>query len=75
MRAVIFANGVLKNIQDIQDIIVPDDLIIAANGGTTHCQALGIKPSLIIGDLDSGMCFVLGVGFEMIGTPQERVSI
>ena len=53
MRAVIFANGILNNIQDIHDIILTDDLIIAADGGTAHCQALGIKPSVIVGDLDS----------------------
>ncbi|MCJ7616129.1 MAG: thiamine diphosphokinase, partial [Desulfobacterales bacterium] len=53
MRAIIFANGVLNNIRDVRDIILPDDLIIAADGGTTHCRALGIKPSIVIGDLDS----------------------
>ena len=53
MRAVIFANGVLNNSQNIYDIILPDDLIIAADGGTTHCRTLGIKPSVVVGDLDS----------------------
>jgi len=53
LRAVIFANGVLNNLQDIHNIILPDDLIIAADGGMTHCRALGIKPSIVIGDLDS----------------------
>ena len=53
MRTVIFANGVLNNLQDVHDIILPDDLIIAADGGMTHCRALGIKPSIVIGDLDS----------------------
>ncbi len=53
MRAVIFANGVLNNLRNIHDIILPDDLIIAADGGMAHCRALGIKPSILIGDLDS----------------------
>lgn len=53
MRAIIFANGVLNNIRDIHEIILRDDLIIAADGGTTHCRALGIKPSIVVGDLDS----------------------
>jgi thiamine pyrophosphokinase len=53
LRTVIFANGVLNNLQDVHDIILSDDLIIAADGGTTHCRTLGIKPSIVIGDLDS----------------------
>jgi len=53
LRAIIFANGVLNNIRDVRDIILPDDLIIAADGGTAHCLALGIKPSIVVGDLDS----------------------
>ncbi len=53
MRAVIFANGILSNIREVHDIILPDDLIIAADGGTTHCRTLGIKPSVVVGDLDS----------------------
>jgi len=53
LRSIIFANGVLNNIQDIHEIILPDDLIIAADGGTTHCRELGIIPSIIVGDLDS----------------------
>jgi len=53
LRTVIFANGVLNNLQDVHNIILPDDLIIAADGGMTHCRALGIKPSIVIGDLDS----------------------
>ena len=53
MRAIIFANGVLNNIQDIYDIILPDDLIIAADGGSSHCRTLGIIPSVVVGDLDS----------------------
>jgi thiamine pyrophosphokinase len=29
------------------------DLIIAADGGTHHCESLGITPNVIIGDFDS----------------------
>jgi thiamine pyrophosphokinase len=52
-RAIIFANGrmdvpppFIKNLQ-------PDDLIIAADGGTLHCKFLGITPNVIVGDFDS----------------------
>jgi thiamine pyrophosphokinase len=52
MRAIIFANGEFRdpfrspNIQD-------GDLVIAADGGSRHCQVLKITPDLLIGDLDS----------------------
>lgn len=49
MRAVIFANGRLTR----PIILQPDDLIIAADGGSHHCLGLGIRPQVVIGDLDS----------------------
>lgn len=33
--------------------IAPDDFVIAADGGYTQCKALGITPSLAVGDWDS----------------------
>jgi thiamine pyrophosphokinase len=52
-RAIIFANGEMLDppgmLQDLQS----GDVIIAADGGTHHCQALGITPGVIIGDFDS----------------------
>jgi thiamine pyrophosphokinase len=49
LRAVIFANGQLTR----PILIQPDDLVIAADGGTHHCLGLGIRPQVVIGDLDS----------------------
>jgi thiamine pyrophosphokinase len=53
LRAVIVANGELKNPSEIQGFVDKSDIIIAANGGTGHCLEAGIKPSVVIGDLDS----------------------
>lgn len=53
MRAIIFANGELDDLQQARDLLRPDDLIIAANGGTRHALAAGATPHVIIGDLDS----------------------
>ena len=33
--------------------IAPEDYIIAADGGLTHCQKLEIRPACILGDFDS----------------------
>ena len=52
-RALIFANGSLPDPEAARALIRPDDLIIAADGGTRHVLALGHTPAVIIGDLDS----------------------
>jgi len=52
-RAIIFANGTLADPEPVRRFIGPADLLIAADGGTRHALALGLTPSVIIGDLDS----------------------
>jgi thiamine pyrophosphokinase len=52
-RAIIFANGKMDVAPPILKDLLPSDLIIAADGGTQHCKALGITPNVIIGDFDS----------------------
>jgi thiamine pyrophosphokinase len=49
LRCVIFANGKLNHFPELH----PDDLIIAADGGARHCLRLGLRPRIVIGDLDS----------------------
>jgi len=52
MKSIIFANG--EFCQTVDEInTAKDDLVIAADGGSRHCQTLGIIPDLLIGDLDS----------------------
>ena len=53
MRAVIFANGELNNPQQTNHWISAEDLLIAADGGSRHCLALGLTPKVIVGDFDS----------------------
>ena len=53
MRAVIFANGQCSDVQCVRELLRPDDLIIAADGGTRHALAAGVSPHVVIGDLDS----------------------
>jgi thiamine pyrophosphokinase len=52
-RFVIFANGSLPDLGSARHIVHPGDTILAADGGTRHALALGLIPSVIIGDLDS----------------------
>src|SRR5688572_11137274 len=53
MRIIIFANGELPNLEKARALIKPDDFIMGADGGTRHALAFGLKPSVIIGDMDS----------------------
>jgi len=53
MTACIFANGKLTYGKNIKEITQTCDLIIASNGGSRHITTLGLKPHLLIGDMDS----------------------
>jgi len=52
-RAVIFANGELRDAENIRKKLLPEDFLIAADGGQKHLHTLNKTPHLIIGDLDS----------------------
>ena len=49
-RCVIFCAG---GFDGLLDPIRPDDHIIAADGGLSHVQALGLTPHTVLGDFDS----------------------
>jgi len=52
-RAVIFANGELPDLESARALLRADDLIVCADGGARHAFALGLTPSLVVGDMDS----------------------
>ncbi|MBR4863710.1 MAG: thiamine diphosphokinase [Oscillospiraceae bacterium] len=49
-RCVVFCAG---GFQGLEKPLLPDDYIIAADGGFSHVQTLGCKPDCILGDFDS----------------------
>lgn len=52
-RIVIFTNGDLPNFDKARALLRRDDFILCADGGTRHALALGRRPDLVIGDMDS----------------------
>ena len=52
-RAVIFANGLVPDLEAARRLIQTGDALIAADGGTHHALALELVPAIIVGDLDS----------------------
>jgi len=49
----VFANGVLADIGWLPPILARAAAVIAADGGLRHVLALGRRPDVLIGDLDS----------------------
>jgi thiamine pyrophosphokinase len=53
LKAVIIANGEINDPGRDSNHPKDADLVIAADGGTNHCERFGIVPHLVVGDLDS----------------------
>ncbi len=52
-RIVIVANGDLEDLNFYKNLVEEGDFIICVNGGCGYALAMGFKPDLVIGDMDS----------------------
>lgn len=52
-RCVVIAAGEILCYDSVKAMLQPDDFIVCADGGLSHCAALGVRPKLLIGDMDS----------------------
>src|SRR4030042_3648875 len=53
MDTIIFANGEVDQPELLKPVLQSAEHLIAADGGLRHIRNLGLKPHLVIGDLDS----------------------
>ena len=53
MRAVIIAGGSVEDYDYIKSFIQKSDTVICADSGYNHAVKMGIRPRVIVGDLDS----------------------
>jgi len=74
-RCLIFANGILPDLDSVRRLVRADDFILCADGGTRHVLALGLTPSVIIGDLDSvpiDVRTLISSGTQIFQFPREK---
>lgn len=76
MRAIVFANGSLERLPAELRITPAEDLIVAADGGLANCLRHGLRPHLLVGDLDSvepaQIASLEGLGVEIEPHPTSK---
>lgn len=74
MRAIVLSAGQIADYERVRPFLAGADLVICADGGIRHAEALGLTPDLLLGDFDSaGEEWVARAAAR--GVPVERVPV
>ncbi len=71
-RCVIVSAGPFCNSMILAGYLLPDDTVIAADGGWRLAMQMGVKPSLLVADFDSSDAPVIEDGMEIVTLPVEK---
>lgn len=76
MKGLIISSGRLER-YDILNLVVEDkDIIVCADGGLDHIMKVGLKPNMVLGDLDSiteqGIKYIEDNNIELEKFPVEK---
>ncbi len=66
-RVLVFANGIIEDGEWIRPYLAGATAVIAADGGGRYLAALGVRPDVVVGDMDSLDGDILA-GWERAGT-------
>ncbi|MFT9077186.1 thiamine diphosphokinase [Ethanoligenens sp.] len=69
-RCLLIAAGPMRDIPALQKRVLPDDFILCADGGADNARLLGVRPQLVLGDLDSVRQLPAGIPTERF--PPEK---
>lgn len=78
MHAVIVASAPWRWRPDLVELARNAELLLAADGGANHLAAVGLRPSAVVGDLDSIRDSVrawLGEGTMLLRPDQDRTDL
>jgi thiamine pyrophosphokinase len=53
MKSTLIANGQIDDLSNIKPLLKAYSRIVAVDGGLRYCKAIGVNPTLIVGDFDS----------------------
>ncbi|MBE6806574.1 MAG: thiamine diphosphokinase [Ruminococcaceae bacterium] len=71
-RCVIISAGPYRDPAALAGLLMPDDYVIAADGGWQLAAQMGVKPSVLVGDFDSMPVPAIPEGVKLITLPVKK---